>query len=144
MTMRFFQNSTEKYWFDVDTLEIDGQPGRFHEYFNSNPAQSDLAFPMLMFRAADKTAFKSPIDREVIDSHWKRQEHMKRHNVREVDPSEHTPVYRNPEFRRKNRIPDSKAGEPIERVGRKPDPISPAIEKRLNENLAKGTGKRVG
>lgn len=144
MTLRFYKNATEKYWFDVDTLEIEGQKGRFHEHWSHNPARSELPIPQMMFRAADKTSFKSPVDREVIDSHWKRREHMKKHNLREVDSTEHKPLYRNPNFRKKHNISDDRAGDEIVREARKADPISPHIQKQLNEKLAKGTGKRVG
>lgn len=37
--------------------------------------------------------YMCPVDRKMVTSRSQRREMMKRHNVREVDPSEHTPVY---------------------------------------------------
>lgn len=39
--------------------------------------------------------YKSPLSGREITSRSERREEMKRHNVREVDPSEYRPTYRN-------------------------------------------------
>lgn len=87
-------------------------------------------------RAADRALFKSPINGEIIDSHWKRNEHMKRQNVREVDNTEFKPCYRNAAFRKKYNIPESRAGDPLLQVDRKVDKIPEHIERTLYQKLA--------
>lgn len=53
----------------------------------------------------DHAAIVSPVDRSVIDGRRDRREHMARHALREVDPSERRPTYHNPRFAAKHGLP---------------------------------------
>ncbi len=131
MALRRYQpKDGEAYFYCTLTGEIDGQPGEYHKPEHID-RQSDFPCPMMMVRAADKTAFKSPVTGEVIDSHHKRNEHMKRNNLREVDNTEFKPCYRNPEFAKKRGIHESKWGEPIKREERKADAVPNGIAEKL-------------
>lgn len=58
-------------------------------------------------------SYVSPLSRQMVTSRSQRREEMKIHNVREVDPSEHKPVYRSKKWaERMNGEHDPKAGMP--------------------------------
>lgn len=116
--MRLIFSSQGKYFYDATTLEIDGRPGEFHAV--QQPCSSDLAAPMLM---RDTPTYESPLSGKMVDGRVQRREEMKRFNVREVDPGEFKPCYRNHEFAKKHGIHESKWGEPLKRVERKADPV---------------------
>lgn len=53
---------------------------------------------------SDLPGYKSPLgDGKWIEGRSARREHMKRHGVREVDPSEYKPQYLNPKYAHLNR-----------------------------------------
>lgn len=54
-----------------------------------------LALPYI---ARDLPAYASPLGDGVIEGRAARREHLKRNGMREVDPTEHKPVYVNPDF----------------------------------------------
>lgn len=55
------------------------------QYVRPAPARSHLPCPHIM---GDLPAYASPLSGQVIEGRFARKEEMKRHNVREVDPSE--------------------------------------------------------
>lgn len=63
--------------------------------------------PMIV---GDIKAYKSPLGDGVIDGRSARREHLKKHNCREVDPSEHKVQYRNPKFAAKYGKPLTEGG----------------------------------
>lgn len=69
--------------------------------------------------------YKSPLSGREITSRSERREEMKRHNVREVDPTEYRPTYRKKENAIRN------GGEWNPDAGGKPDLGDPSIYKRL-------------
>lgn len=66
--------------------------GQFVERKTGEPMVSPdrVASPMLM----RDVSYVSPLSRKMVTSRSQRREEMKIHGVREVDPSEHKPVYR--------------------------------------------------
>ena len=82
-------------WDGEDFVPVD-------EWIEKQPQRkrSDLPSPMIM---RDTPGVVSPIDDSFVEGRAARREHMKRHNVREVDPSEFTPRYENPKRRHLNR-----------------------------------------
>lgn len=55
----------------------------------------------LPYIASDIPAYASPLGDGVIEGRRARREHLKRNGMREVDKSEFTPRYVNPEFAKK-------------------------------------------
>lgn len=74
---------------------------------------------------SDLPAYKSPLGTGVVDGRAARREELKRHNCREVDPSEFNPVYRNPEFARKHGL--ELGGDPLPKANRLPTTIGPSV-----------------
>lgn len=52
----------------------------------------------LPYIASDIPAYASPLGDGVVEGRAARREHLKRNGMREVDPTEHKPVYVNPDF----------------------------------------------
>lgn len=106
MTLRHFHNKQtgENYWFDLDTGEIDGRAGEYHQPPHIERQQSALPCPMIMERAADKNPYRSPIDGKPVMNHYQRKEDLKRSGCREVETSEWTPQYNNERFAKKNNL----------------------------------------
>lgn len=67
--------------------------GQFVERKTGEPmaAPDRIASPFVL----SDVAYKSPLSGQQITSRSQRREEMKIHGVREVDPSEHRPAYRN-------------------------------------------------
>lgn len=107
MTLRYYKPGD--YWFRVETGEIEGRPGKVH-----NPEAKKLSHTNTIIR--DLPDHKSPIDGTVISGRRQRREYLKRNNLREVDNTEHKPVYRNPEFYLKRGISPDRCGEPLPRT----------------------------
>jgi hypothetical protein len=64
-------------------------------------------------RVQRDVSYVSPLSLQPITSRSQRREEMKAHNVREVDPSEHKPVYRSRKWaERMKGEHDPKAGQP--------------------------------
>lgn len=85
--------------------------GQFVERKTGEPMVSPdrVASPMLM----RDVSYVSPLSRQMITSRSQRREEMKVHNVREVDPSEHKPVYRSRKWaERMKGEHDPNAGQP--------------------------------
>lgn len=80
---------TKHYW--------DKEAREWVEYDHRAPRAPSLT----PFIASDIPAYKSPLGSGWIDGRRARREDMKRHNVREVDPSEFKPTYHNKDFARK-------------------------------------------
>lgn len=83
--------------------------GQFVERKTGEPMVSPdrIASPMLM----RDVSYVSPLSRQMVTSRSQRREEMKIHNVREVDPSEHKPVYRSKKWAERMRGEhDPKAG----------------------------------
>lgn len=57
--------------------------------------------------------YKSPASGKMITSRSEAREDLKATNCRVADPSEFKSVYRNPKFREKHKIPESKWGDPL-------------------------------
>ncbi len=86
--------------------------------------------------------YMSPLSRKLVTSRSQRRDEMARHNVREVDPSEHKPTYRNKKNAIANRgewNPDagtpkwaSEEAAPYQRLSRNdlPAKLAKSIEKR--------------
>lgn len=109
MTKRYYMAG--EYWYDTDTLEIDGKKGKFH-----NPGGRRTSHTNTIIK--DHADYRSPVTGEVISGRYARREHMKKHNLREVDNTEVKPVYRNPDFCRKHNISPDRMGDPIKREAR--------------------------
>lgn len=60
--------------------------------------RGDVPVPYI---ASDLPAYASPLGDGVIEGRRARREHLKRNGMREIDPTEHKPVYVNPEFAKK-------------------------------------------
>ena len=90
MTKRYF--APGRYWYDLDTMEIDGQPGKFHALTERKRDGKSI------YVISDIPPYKSPLSMKVVDGRYARREEMKRYNVREVDPGEFKPVYHNKRF----------------------------------------------
>lgn len=69
--------------------------------------------------------YKSPLSGREVTSRSERREEMKRHNVREVDPTEYRPTYRKKENAIRN------GGEWNPDAGKPADLGDPSIYKRL-------------
>lgn len=85
--------------------------GQFVERKTGEPmnAPDRVATPFVL---SDVT-YKSPLSGQEITSRSQRREEMKIHGVREVDPSEHKPVYRTRKWaERMKGDHDPKAGQP--------------------------------
>ena len=63
---------------------------------------SDLPMPYIR---GDLPAYISPITGKPVEGRAARKEDLIRSGCREVDPSEHKPIYRNYEFCQRNRLP---------------------------------------
>jgi len=96
MTQRWFRDGD--YWYDVDTGEVQGQPGKYHT--PPQPKQQSG-----LYLQSDIKPYVSPFSRKVVDGRTARRDDLERAGCREVDPSEYKPVYKNERFCRKNGIP---------------------------------------
>lgn len=74
---------------------------------------------------SDLPAYKSPLGTGVIDGRSARREDLRRNNCREVDPSEHKAVYRNPAFAKRHGV--ELGGDPLPRPQRLPTVIGPNV-----------------
>lgn len=72
---------------------------------------------------SDLPAYKSPLGTGVVEGRTARREEMKRHNCREVDPTEFNAVYRNPKFAKKYGL--ELGGDPLPRAKRMNPIIGP-------------------
>ena len=72
---------------------------------------------------SDLPAYKSPLGTGVVDGRTARREELKRHNCREVEPSEFNAVYRNPKFAKKYGL--ELGGDPLPRAKRMNPIIGP-------------------
>lgn len=79
----------------------------------------------------DLPEYISPVTGRPVDGRTERREEMKRHNLREVEPSEFKPCYRNPDFVKKHNIPEKKWGDPIVRPERVDVPLPDGARKLL-------------
>lgn len=79
MTIRYYLKGD--YWYNVDTMEIDGKPGMFH---TAAPKQKDGG----MYIISDIPPYKSPVNGKIVDGRYARREDLKRSGCREVDPCE--------------------------------------------------------
>lgn len=73
------------------------------------------------FIRSDLPAYVSPVTGKPVEGRAARREDLKRSGSREVDPSEFKPVYRNPEFAKKNGL--KLGGDPIAPPKRLPTDI---------------------
>ena len=99
------------------------------------PMESDGSFigDKKLHLVSEIPEYKSPVTGKMIDARWKRKEEMKREMVREVDPSEFKPCYRNLDFIKKRGIHESKWGEPIKREAREHVDVPDAAKKLLRK-----------
>lgn len=93
--MRLRYCKEKAYWYNPDTMEIDGQEGQFHE----QPQRQSSCFIM-----SDIEPYKSPLGTGMITSRTERREELKRNGLREVDPSEFKAQYKNERFMNKHGI----------------------------------------
>lgn len=84
------------------------------------------AAPTGPFIVSDIPAYKSPLGTGWIEGRTARREEMKRHNVREVDPSEYRPTYHNKDFAKK--LGKEWAGD-LPRAQRLPTVVGPNVRK---------------
>lgn len=87
------------------------------------PEQPREARPTSAYVVGDLPAYKSPLGTGVIDGRSARREDLKRNNCREVEPSEHKAVYRNPRFAKKHGL--ELGGDPLPQHKRMPTVIGP-------------------
>lgn len=80
---------TRHYW--------DRQAREWVEY-DHRALRAEQAGPYIV---SDLPAYKSPLGTGWVEGRAARRDEMKRHNVREVDPSEYKPTYHNREFAKK-------------------------------------------
>lgn len=108
--------------------------GEFVERKTGEPLATPerIASPMLM----RDVHYKSPLSRKEITSRSQRREEMKIHDVREVDPSEHKPVYRSRKWAERMRgeqqaIERPKDEAPYQRLSRAdlPEKLRKSIER---------------
>lgn len=93
MTKRYCKQ--KDYWYDLETGEIEGKPGEFH----NRERRATLQI------ISDIEPYKSPLGTGVVGSRRERREELKRSGCREVDPSEFKAQYKNERFARKHGLP---------------------------------------
>lgn len=72
--------------------------GRFYDKRTGEPMETRGAAIARPYIASDIPAYASPLGDGVVEGRAARREHLKRNGMRELDPSEHKPVYVNPDF----------------------------------------------
>ena len=91
------------YVLDPTTLELVDRDTYYASKFASTAANvSDLPMPYIR---SDLPAYVSPVTGKRIEGRAARREDLARTGCREVDPSEHKPIYKDYEFCQKRRLP---------------------------------------
>lgn len=85
------------YWYDLDTGEIEGRAGEYHQ---SRPVEQKTG----LYVIKDIEPYESPLGTGLIGSRRERREELKRHGLREVDPSEFKTTFQNERFMQKHGI----------------------------------------